>query len=94
MADDDKFTGTYEFFDALRDVIIASDPTKRDALRNTINEWAQCDPETYYWAIGMQVPTLLHNLMMEIDIACEPDAASKPARPVIRLVDRKPQGSA
>jgi hypothetical protein len=36
----------------------------------------------------------LNNLMMEIEIACDPDAKAKPPRPVIRLADRKPQGNA
>ena len=96
MADDDRI-GVYEFFDALRDVIIASDPVKRETLLQTIIAWADgFDAETYFWATGQQAPTMLGNLMVEIEMACEPDAASaasKP-RPVIRFVDRKPQGSA
>jgi hypothetical protein len=92
--DDGKLVGVYEFFDALRDVIIASDPAKRETLRNTISDWARDDDaETYFWATGMQSPTLLHNLMMEIEFSCEPNVTLKPDRPVIRLVvDRKPQG--
>jgi hypothetical protein len=97
MADDveiNGINGMYEFFDALRDVIIASDPAKRETLRRTVTAWIEgVDAETYFWATGPQAPTMLHNLMMEIEMPCEPDAASKP-RPVIRLVDRKPQGSA
>lgn len=94
MADNDKFTGHFEVLDALRDVILASDPAKREVLRNTIQDWSQCDPEVYFWATGPQAPMLLHYIVMEIDLACDPDATPKPSRPVIRLVDRKPQGSA
>jgi hypothetical protein len=95
MADDgDKFTGPYEVFGALRDVIIASDPAKRETLKKVIHEWSRDCPDDYFWVTGMQAPVLLHDLMMEIELSCEPDATSKPPRQVIRLVDRKPQGSA
>lgn len=94
MTTKEKFTMEYDLFDALRDVIMASDPAKRETLRNTIDEWRHDNPETFFWATGQQSPVLLHNLIMEIDMACDPDATSKPDRPVIRLVDRKPQGSA
>jgi hypothetical protein len=36
---------------------------------------------------------LLNHLINTIDSACRPEAQSKP-RPAIRLVDRKPDGSA
>jgi hypothetical protein len=97
MADDDgddDDVGVYDFYDSLREVIIASDPTKREVLRRTIDAWSKGnDAETFFWAIGPQAPTMLYQLITEIDMSCEPDAASKP-RPVIRLVDRKPQRSA
>jgi hypothetical protein len=95
MADDEKFIDRFDFLDALRDVITASDPVKRQALWNTIPGWSShYDQETYFWAIGPKAPTFLNNLMMEIEIACDPDAKAKPPRPVIRLADRKPQGNA
>jgi hypothetical protein len=43
--------------------------------------------------IGASAPTLLCHLLMTIDAACRPESSSKP-RPVIRLVDREPEGSA
>ena len=91
MTDEPKITGVYEFLDALRDVIISSDPAKRETLAMTIDAWAQDFPDEFHWATGIQAPVLLHHLLMEVDVSSRPDAASKP-RPIIRLVDRKPQG--
>ena len=93
MTDEPKITGVYEFLDALSDVIIASDPAKRETLAKTIDAWAEDFPDEFLWATGIQARVLLHHLLMEVDESCRPDAASKP-RPVIRLVDRKPQGGA
>jgi len=80
MADDHKCTTHYEFFNALRDVIIASDPAKLEALHNTIHDWSEHDPDNYFWAIGPQAPAILFQVMMEIVTACDPDATSKPAQ--------------
>jgi hypothetical protein len=93
MADDDDVTSMYEFLDALRDVITSSDPAKRELLAEMIDGYANDFPDDFFWATGAQAPVLLHNLMIEIDSSCRPDAQSKP-RPAIRIVDRKPQGSA
>jgi hypothetical protein len=88
---DDKCTTHHEFYAALRDVIIASDPAKREDLHNTIHGWSDHDPETFFWAIGPQSPTMLSQIILGIDDACESDASkSRKAR----LVDRKSQGSA
>jgi hypothetical protein len=91
MTDEPKITGVYEFLDALRDVIISSDPAMRETLASTIDAWAEDFPEEFHWATGVQAPVLLHHLLMEVHVSCRPDATSKP-RPIIRLVDRKPQG--
>src|SRR5262249_50733884 len=88
-----EITGMYEFLDALEEVIKASDPAKRDKLAKTIDAYHDDFPEDFYWAIGASSPTLLSHLVMLIDWACRPDAKSKP-RSVVRLVDRKPEGSA
>jgi hypothetical protein len=93
MTDEQEIISVYEVLEALRDVIASSDPTKCKTLAKTIDAWANDFPEEFHWATGMQAPVLLHHLLMEIDISCRPDGAAKP-RPVIRLVDRKPQGSA
>ena len=93
MTDEAKITGVYEFLDALRDVIISSDPAMRETLAKTIDAWAEDFPEEFLWATGVQAPVLLHHLLMEVHVCCRPDATSKP-RPIIRLVDRKPQGGA
>jgi hypothetical protein len=91
MTDEPNITGVYEFLDALRDVIISSDPAKRETLAKTIDSWAEDFPDEFQWATGIKAPVLLHHVLMEVDVSCRPDAASKP-RPIIRLVDRKPQG--
>ena|ERR1700730_9436342 len=92
--DEDKISTAFDVLDALRDVIIASDPAKRAALTKAIDDWAECFPDDYFWASGMRAPTLLQYLLMEIELAALPDAQPnppRPPRPVIRLVDRKPQ---
>ena len=48
------------------------------------------NPDDFFWAIGAQSPVLLYQVIMTIDAACRPTSQSKP-RPVIRLVDRKPE---
>ena len=74
----DDITGIYELLDAIEAVIDA---------------YAEDFPDDFYWAIGPQAPMLLNHLINTIDSACRPEAQSKP-RPAIRLVDRKPDGSA
>jgi hypothetical protein len=90
---DEEITGMYELLDALEATLQSADPDKREALAKTIDAYHDDFPEEFHWAIGAQSPTLLHNLMMAIDVACRPDAQSKP-RSVIRLVDRKPERNA
>jgi len=90
---DDDITSIYELLDAIDAVIKAADPAKREALARTIDAYAEDFPEDLFWATGSQAPMLLHHLLNAIDSACRPEAQSKP-RPVIRLVDRKPEGNA
>ena len=90
---DDDETDVYHLLDAIEAVIKAADPAKREALAKTIDAYAENYPEDFFWAVGPQAPNLLHNLIMAIDAACRPESQSKP-RPPIRLVDRKPEGSA
>jgi hypothetical protein len=90
---DDQLTGDYELLDAIEAVIKAADPAKRAELARTIDAYAEDFPEDFFWAVGPQAPTLLNHMLSMIDAACRPDAQSKP-RPAIRLVDRKPEGSA
>ena len=89
----DDITGIYELLDAIEAVIKAADPGKREALARTIDSYAEDFPDDFYWDIGPQAPMLLNHLINTIDSACRPEAQSKP-RPAIRLVDRKPDGSA
>jgi hypothetical protein len=90
---DDDITGMYELLDAIEGVIKAADPAKREAHARTIDAWANDFPEDFLWAVGPQAPTLLNHILSTIDLACRPEAQSKP-RGVIRLVDRKPEGGA
>ena len=85
--------GVYELLDAIEAVIKAADPAKREALAQTIDHYAEDFPDDFFWAVGPQSPMLLHEIMSVIDAACRPEAQSKP-RAVVRLVDRKPEGSA
>jgi len=91
--DDEPIIGMWELLNAVETVVAASDPAKREALAETIDAYADHFPDEFYWAIGASAPTLLFHLFKTIDAACRPESSSKP-RPVIRLVDRKPEGSA
>jgi hypothetical protein len=89
----DEPTSAYDLVEALEAVIKASDPARRETLAQTIDAYIEDFPDEFFWAVGAQSPMLLHHLMLAIDAACRPEAQSKP-RPAIRLVDRKPEGSA
>ena len=47
----------------------------------------------FFSEMAYRSPMLLHEIISVIDAACRPEAQSKP-RAVVRLVDRKPEGSA
>jgi hypothetical protein len=89
----EEIIGMYEVLDALEAVIKAADPDKRATLAEAMDGYVEHFPDDFFWATGAQAPTLLSHLMMVVDSACRPEAQSK-ARPTIRLVDRKPDGSA
>ena len=89
---DEPFTSMYELLDAIEAVIKAADPAKREALASTIDAYHDDFPEDFHWAIGAQAPTLLSHLIIAIDGASREQGESKTR--VIRLVDRKPEGSA
>ena len=91
MAESDDVTDMHSLIDALEAVIAAADPAKREALATAIDAYAEDCPDEFYWAIGAQAPALLYHLFMMIDAACRPESQSKP-RPVLRIVDRKPEG--
>lgn len=82
----------FELLDAVEGVIKAADPAKREALAETIDRFAEDFSDDFFWAVGPQSPTFLNHLLMTIDMACRSEG-SKPRAP-IRLVDRKPEGSA
>jgi hypothetical protein len=91
--DADTLTSMGDFLDAVEAALRAADPAKRKALAETIDAYQDDFPEEFNWAIGVQAPALLYNLMMVIDIACSEDD-KRPKGRVVRLVDRKPEGSA
>jgi len=88
MTDEPQMTGMYELFQAIDAAISASDPLKRETLARTIDAYARDFPDEFCWAIGPQAPTLLHQVLTTIDMACRPPSQSRP-RPAVRLVDRK-----
>ena len=87
---DQEITGMYELLDALTETLRAADSNKRELLAKTMDAYHDDFPDEFHWAIGAQAPALLYNLMMSIDLACQPNKQ----RGTIRLVDRKPEGSA
>jgi hypothetical protein len=89
---DEPITGIYELLDAIEAVIVAADPAKRETLAATIDAYADDFPDDFHWAIGPQAPSFLYHLLMTIDGAAREKGESKSR--VIRLVDRKPEGSA
>jgi hypothetical protein len=93
MTEKEEPTGMFELLDAVEAVIGAADPAKRETLAKTIDAYQEDFPDDFFWAVGPQAPALLHHLMMTIDGACRPEGQSK-ARAVLRLMDRKPEGSA
>jgi len=86
-------TGVYELIEAIEAIIEAADPARREALARTIDAYAEDFPDEFFWATSAQAPMLLYQMLLSIDLACRPEAQSKP-RPVMRLVDRTPEGSA
>jgi hypothetical protein len=95
------FTCMHDVTDAIEALIGAASPELRENLAETIAAYAEDCPDEFFWAIGAQAPVLLHNLVMSIDMASRPDAksTSQPKAPtkssrVLRLVDRKPEGTA
>jgi hypothetical protein len=90
MSEPDQPTSMFELLDAVEAVIQVADPAKREALARVIDAYAEDFPDEFYWAIGAQAPSLLQHLLTTIDAACRPPSQSKP-RPVLRLVDRKPE---
>jgi hypothetical protein len=92
--DDENIVGMYELLEAVEAIIRAADPAKREALADVIDAYAEGPlAEEFFWATGAQSPLLLHHLMSAIDAACRPESQSKP-RAALRLVDRKPEGTA
>ena len=70
MSADEEFIGIYDVLDALKDVIVSSDPTNREKLAKAIDGWAESFPEDFHWPTGVQSQMLLYHLLMDIDIAC------------------------
>lgn len=67
MSDECNHTGMYELLEAIEAAIESAEPAKRDALKQTINDYMEDFPDEYFWAIGPQSPTLLHHIMYAIE---------------------------
>ena len=85
-------TSWIELLDAIESVIKAADPAKRETLAQTIDAYAEDFPDDFYWATGVQAPSLLSNMLNAIDFACRSKTETKSR--VVRLIDRKPEGNA
>ena len=72
----------------------SADPIKRQELANVLDAYHDDFPEDFHWALGASSPTLLSNLLMAVDAACRSSEQSKSRNVVVRLIDRKPEGSA
>ena len=92
MGSEGHVTGMWELLDALDEVLRAADPEKRKRLAETIDAYSEDFADEFFWATSAQAPALLYHMLNTVDAACRPEAQSK-SRPVIRLVDRKPEGS-
>ncbi len=93
MRSEGPITGMWELLDAMDEVLKAADPEKRKRLAETIDAYSEDFADEFFWATSAQAPALLYHMLNTVDAACRPEAQSK-SRPVIRLVDRKPEGSA
>ena len=93
MRTEGPITGMWELLDAMDEVLKAADPEKRKRLAETIDAYSEDFADEFFWATSAQAPALLYHMLNTVDAACRPEAQSK-SRPVIRLVDRKPEGSA
>jgi hypothetical protein len=81
----------WELLDALDEVLRAANPKKRQRLAETIDAYSEDFADEFFWATSAQAPALLFHMLNTVDAACRPEAQSK-SRPIIRLVDRKPEG--
>ena len=88
---DDQPAGMYDLLETLESLIRAAPAEKRQELANVLKSYAESFPDEFYWATGAQAPTLLHHLMMSIDMACTSN--DKP-RSIGWLAGRKPEGTA
>jgi hypothetical protein len=93
MSSEGPITGMWELLDAMDEVLKAANPEKRKRLAETIDAYSEDFADEFFWATSAQAPALLYHMLNTVDAACRPEAQSK-SRPVIRLVDRKPEGSA
>ena len=72
-------TGVYELIEAIEAIIEAADPARREALARTIDAYAEDFPDEFFWATSAQAPMLLYQMLFwSIDLACRPEAQSKP----------------
>jgi hypothetical protein len=89
----DEPTLLFDVLDAIEDALKHCAPDKRKALADKLDAYSEDCPEDFFWAVGHQSPTMLNMLMVAIDTACRADGGAK-RNVVVRLIDRKPEGSA
>jgi hypothetical protein len=80
-------TSLYDLLKVIEDVIRSADREKRDTLAATFDNYAEENPNEFFWATGAQAPALLHHIMLTIDSACRPDDEQGQHRGhIIRLI--------
>jgi hypothetical protein len=70
-------TGIHDLLDAVEAAVKAAEPSKREALAQTIDAYCNNFPDDFYWAIGPQAPTFLSRLLQTLDSACHVDELIK-----------------
>jgi hypothetical protein len=63
----------FDFVHAIDDIIRSADPGKRKVLATKIDRYKKENSPDFLWATGPQAPTLLHNIMLTIEWACQVD---------------------
>src|SRR5271163_3042575 len=74
---DRPLTDMYDLLAALEAVVKAAEPSKREALAQTIDAYCKDFPDDFFWAVGPQAPTFLSRLLQTIDSACHVDERTK-----------------
>jgi hypothetical protein len=87
------YTGMYDLLEAIEDALRTADFERRNALASALDRYAEDNARDFFWATGPQAPSLLHHIILAVDLACRSDAERRQGR-TIHLVHRRPDGHA